>query len=160
MQLNNFKIVYVAPMKALAAEVTAAFSHRLGPLGALECLLLFLLDFWSPTCHQTPCSSDSHACGKVQTHGCSFSRQQRCISIAETVQCCAGLVVKELTGDMQLTKMEMEETQMLVTTPEKWDVVTRKVCNGSAAISCSPPLKMRCHSIGLLLRYHPSYYYC
>lgn len=29
-----FKIVYVAPMKALAAEVTAAFSHRLAPLGA------------------------------------------------------------------------------------------------------------------------------
>ena len=28
---------------------------------------------------------------------------------------------------MQLTKREMEETQMLVTTPEKWDVVTRKV---------------------------------
>ena len=39
----------------------------------------------------------------------------------------AGLTVRELTGDMQLTKREMEETQMLVTTPEKWDVVTRKV---------------------------------
>ena len=35
--------------------------------------------------------------------------------------------MRELTGDMQLTKREMEETQMLVTTPEKWDVVTRKV---------------------------------
>ncbi|KAL4565266.1 hypothetical protein LXL04_029354 [Taraxacum kok-saghyz] len=29
---NEFKIVYVAPMKALAAEVTKAFSHRLAPL--------------------------------------------------------------------------------------------------------------------------------
>ena len=28
-----FKVVYVAPMKALAAEVTAAFAHRLAPLG-------------------------------------------------------------------------------------------------------------------------------
>lgn len=37
-----------------------------------------------------------------------------------------GLTVKELTGDMQLTKAEILETQMLVTTPEKWDVVTRK----------------------------------
>jgi len=37
-----------------------------------------------------------------------------------------GLSVKELTGDMQLTKKEILETQMLVTTPEKWDVVTRK----------------------------------
>ena len=27
---------------------------------------------------------------------------------------------------MSLTKREIEETQMLVTTPEKWDVLTRK----------------------------------
>ena len=27
---------------------------------------------------------------------------------------------------MQLTKSEIKETQMIVTTPEKWDVVTRK----------------------------------
>ncbi|XP_072988680.1 DExH-box ATP-dependent RNA helicase DExH14 isoform X2 [Typha latifolia] len=66
---EEFKIVYVAPMKALAAEVTSAFSRRLSPL---------------------------------------------------------NLVVKELTGDMQLSKNELEETQMIVTTPEKWDVITRK----------------------------------
>lgn len=66
---NEFKIVYVAPMKALAAEVTSTFSHRLSPL---------------------------------------------------------NLSVKELTGDMQLSKSELEETQMIVTTPEKWDVITRK----------------------------------
>jgi hypothetical protein len=29
-------------------------------------------------------------------------------------------------GDMQLTKAEVAETQIIVTTPEKWDVVTRK----------------------------------
>lgn len=34
--------------------------------------------------------------------------------------------MRELTGDVQLTKREMEETQMIVTTPEKWDVITRK----------------------------------
>ncbi|KAK9116484.1 hypothetical protein Sjap_015431 [Stephania japonica] len=66
---DKFKIVYVAPMKALAAEVTSTFSHRLSPL---------------------------------------------------------NLIVKELTGDMQLSKKELEETQMIVTTPEKWDVITRK----------------------------------
>lgn len=27
---------------------------------------------------------------------------------------------------MQLTKQEISETQIIVTTPEKWDVVTRK----------------------------------
>lgn len=66
---NEFKIVYVAPMKALAAEMTNYFSKRLEPL---------------------------------------------------------GIAVKELTGDMQLSKNEILRTQMLVTTPEKWDVVTRK----------------------------------
>eukprot|EP00798_Chlamydomonas_sp_ICE-L_P004885 gene4887-34650_t len=37
-----------------------------------------------------------------------------------------GLLVRELTGDMQLSKKELAETQMIVTTPEKWDVITRK----------------------------------
>lgn len=68
-QKDKFKIVYVAPMKALAAEMTSNFSKKLGPL---------------------------------------------------------GVQVRELTGDMQLTKTEILQTQMLVTTPEKWDVVTRK----------------------------------
>uniref|UniRef100_A0A5F9D635 Activating signal cointegrator 1 complex subunit 3 n=1 Tax=Oryctolagus cuniculus TaxID=9986 RepID=A0A5F9D635_RABIT len=74
---NEFKIVYVAPMKALAAEMTNYFSKRLEPL---------------------------------------------------------GIVVKELTGDMQLSKNEILRTQMLVTTPEKWDVVTRKSV-GDVALS-------------------------
>ncbi|KAJ3135746.1 hypothetical protein HK100_002436 [Physocladia obscura] len=72
---NDFKIVYVAPMKALAAEIVAKFSKRLGA---------------------------SERDGGL------------------------GLTVKELTGDMQLTKAEIAATQMIVTTPEKWDVVTRK----------------------------------
>ena len=37
-----------------------------------------------------------------------------------------GISVRECTGDMQLTKQEIMQTQMLVTTPEKWDVLTRK----------------------------------
>ena len=39
--------------------------------------------------------------------------------------------MKELTGDMQLTKREIEQTQVLVTTPEKWDVITRKSGEGT-----------------------------
>lgn len=35
--------------------------------------------------------------------------------------------MRELTGDMQLTKRELAQTHMIVTTPEKWDVITRKV---------------------------------
>lgn len=31
-----------------------------------------------------------------------------------------------VVGDMQLTRQEAEETQVIVTTPEKWDVITRK----------------------------------
>ena len=37
-----------------------------------------------------------------------------------------GVKVRELTGDMNLTKSEIEETQIIVTTPEKWDIITRK----------------------------------
>ena len=66
---DDFKIVYVAPMKALAAEVTEKLGKRL---------------VW------------------------------------------LGIQVRELTGDMQLTKREIAATQIIVTTPEKWDVVTRK----------------------------------
>ncbi|KAJ5241679.1 uncharacterized protein N7469_000006 [Penicillium citrinum] len=68
-QVDDFKIVYVAPMKALAAEVTEKLGKRLAWL---------------------------------------------------------GIQVRELTGDMQLTKREIVDTQIIVTTPEKWDVVTRK----------------------------------
>ncbi|KAI0650624.1 Sec63-domain-containing protein [Trametes meyenii] len=68
-QRDNFKIIYVAPMKALAAEIVRKLGKRL-----------------------------------------------KWLSIS----------VRELTGDMQLTKKEIAETQIIVTTPEKWDVVTRK----------------------------------
>ncbi|ONI18782.1 hypothetical protein PRUPE_3G238700 [Prunus persica] len=37
-----------------------------------------------------------------------------------------NITVRELTGDMQLYKNELEETQMIVATPEKWDVITHK----------------------------------
>ena len=33
---------------------------------------------------------------------------------------------------MQLTKQQIQETQIIVTTPEKWDVMTRK--NGDGAL--------------------------
>jgi antiviral helicase SLH1 len=67
--LEDFKIVYVAPMKALAAEITQKLGSRLAWL---------------------------------------------------------GIQARELTGDMHLTKKEIMQTQLIVTTPEKWDVVTRK----------------------------------
>ncbi|KAG0132069.1 putative RNA helicase [Tuber indicum] len=66
---DQFKIVYVAPMKALAAEIVEKLGKRLRWL---------------------------------------------------------GIEVRELTGDMHLTKAEIVRTQIIVTTPEKWDVVTRK----------------------------------
>jgi len=40
---------------------------------------------------------------------------------------------------MQLTKAEIAETQIIVTTPEKWDVVTRKPTGeGELATVCIP----------------------
>ena len=41
--------------------------------------------------------------------------------------------MRELTGDTQLSKKELDETTMMVTTPEKWDVITRKGGEVSAA---------------------------
>ena len=73
------KIVYIAPMKALAQEVVEKFSSKLKPL---------------------------------------------------------GIIVKELTGDMQLSRAEAEAAHILVTTPEKWDVVTRKGGDGSLGSTC------------------------
>lgn len=66
---SNYKIVYVAPMKALVAEVVGNLSNRL-----------------------------QHY----------------------------GVNVKELSGDQTLTRQQIEETQIIVTTPEKWDIITRK----------------------------------
>ena len=37
-----------------------------------------------------------------------------------------GIKVKELTGDVHLTKQQIEEANVIVTTPEKWDIITRK----------------------------------
>ncbi|RKP06268.1 P-loop containing nucleoside triphosphate hydrolase protein [Thamnocephalis sphaerospora] len=69
LDLNAFKIVYVAPMKALVQEMVGNFGSRLAPF---------------------------------------------------------GIRVAELTGDRQLTKQQIAETQVIVTTPEKWDIITRK----------------------------------
>ncbi|EGW31106.1 DNA-directed DNA polymerase [Spathaspora passalidarum NRRL Y-27907] len=73
---DEFKIVYVAPLKALAAEIVEKYSKKLQWL---------------------------------------------------------GISVRELTGDMQLTHAEIMSTQIIVTTPEKWDVVTRK-SNGDSEL--------------------------
>lgn len=74
--LDEFKIVYVAPLKALAAEIVEKYQQKLKWL---------------------------------------------------------GIKVRELTGDMQLTKAEIMTTQVIVTTPEKWDVITRKL-NGDSEL--------------------------
>ncbi|KAJ4825150.1 DExH-box ATP-dependent RNA helicase DExH12 [Turnera subulata] len=37
-----------------------------------------------------------------------------------------GVVVRELSGDHTLTRHQIEEAQVIVTTPEKWDIFTRK----------------------------------
>jgi len=48
------------------------------------------------------------------------------------------------TGDMQLTKREIAETQIIVTTPEKWDVVTRKPTGEGelASVCCSAAVRL------------------
>ncbi|SCV02462.1 LAME_0H01068g1_1 [Lachancea meyersii CBS 8951] len=77
-EYDSFKIVYVAPLKALAAEIVEKFRKKLSVF---------------------------------------------------------DVKVRELTGDMQLTKAEIMETQVIVTTPEKWDVVTRKANGDNDLVS-------------------------
>lgn len=72
--LDGFKIVYIAPLKALVQEQVGNFGARLKPY---------------------------------------------------------GITVSELTGDRQLTKQQIADTQIIVTTPEKWDVITRKATDMS-----------------------------
>lgn len=42
--------------------------------------------------------------------------------LTHTSCCC----VLHCVGDVNLSKQEIEETQIIVTTPEKWDIITRK----------------------------------
>uniref|UniRef100_A0A8C8K5Z9 U5 small nuclear ribonucleoprotein 200 kDa helicase n=1 Tax=Oncorhynchus tshawytscha TaxID=74940 RepID=A0A8C8K5Z9_ONCTS len=67
--LDDFKIIYVAPMRSLVQEMVGNFSKRLASY---------------------------------------------------------GITVSELTGDHQLCKEEINATQVIVCTPEKWDIITRK----------------------------------
>ncbi|TRZ02195.1 hypothetical protein DNTS_030428 [Danionella cerebrum] len=65
----DFKIIYIAPMRSLVQEMVGSFGKRLASY---------------------------------------------------------GITVSELTGDHQLCKEEINATQVIVCTPEKWDIITRK----------------------------------
>ncbi|XP_044737520.1 putative U5 small nuclear ribonucleoprotein 200 kDa helicase [Chrysoperla carnea] len=66
---DEFKIIYVAPMRSLVQEMVGNFGKRLANY---------------------------------------------------------NLTVSELTGDHQLTREQIAATQIIVCTPEKWDIITRK----------------------------------
>jgi len=66
---KNFKVIYIAPMKALIKEIVGYFSQRL----------------------------ESY-----------------------------GVTVQELSGDVNLSNYEISNTNIIVTTPEKYDIITRK----------------------------------
>ncbi|XP_015785684.1 U5 small nuclear ribonucleoprotein 200 kDa helicase [Tetranychus urticae] len=67
--VDDFKCIYVAPMRSLVQEMVKNFSRRLSSY---------------------------------------------------------GIKVAELTGDHQLSREQINETQIIVCTPEKWDIITRK----------------------------------
>ncbi|GAV52508.1 hypothetical protein ZYGR_0AG04990 [Zygosaccharomyces rouxii] len=71
---KNFKIVYIAPLKALVQEQVSEFQRRLSYM---------------------------------------------------------GIKVAELTGDSNLNRQQLLEAQILISTPEKWDVITRKADESS-----------------------------
>ena len=88
---DDFKIIYIAPMKALAAEIVRKFSKRFGG------------------------DESDGGIGIQVKEWTGFS-----IVSGKYAYYCSCL------GDIQLTKSEIASTQIIVTTPEKWDVVTRK----------------------------------
>ncbi|XP_014247747.1 putative U5 small nuclear ribonucleoprotein 200 kDa helicase [Cimex lectularius] len=67
--VDEFKIIYVAPMRSLVQEMVGSFGKRLS---------------------------------------------------------CYNLTVSELTGDHQLSREQIQATQVIVCTPEKWDIIMRK----------------------------------
>ncbi|XP_071957394.1 U5 small nuclear ribonucleoprotein 200 kDa helicase-like [Antedon mediterranea] len=67
--VDAFKIIYIAPMRSLVQEMVGNFNKRLSTY---------------------------------------------------------GITVSELTGDHQLSKDQIHGTQIIVCTPEKWDIITRK----------------------------------
>ncbi|KAF9411851.1 hypothetical protein HW555_009456 [Spodoptera exigua] len=67
--VHDFKMIYVAPMRSLVQEMVGTFTKRLSAY---------------------------------------------------------NLRVSELTGDHQLTREQIDATQLIVCTPEKWDIITRK----------------------------------
>ncbi|SCU87351.1 LAFA_0E06216g1_1 [Lachancea sp. 'fantastica'] len=71
--LKNYKVVYIAPLKALVQEQVREFRRRLAGF---------------------------------------------------------GIKVGELTGDSSLTKQQILDSTVLIATPEKWDIITRKKRDG------------------------------
>ncbi|SGZ40062.1 uncharacterized protein HGUI_02262 [Hanseniaspora guilliermondii] len=69
---NSFKIVYIAPLRALVQEQVLEFQRRLKVL---------------------------------------------------------GIRVVELTGDSETSRRELENAHMIISTPEKWDIISRKFHN-------------------------------
>lgn len=68
-RIDEFKCIYIAPMKSLVQEMVGNFTKRLKPF---------------------------------------------------------GITVGEMTGDAQMNKEQFMATQVIVCTPEKYDIVTRK----------------------------------
>ena len=58
---------------------------------------------------------------------CTSVRQYQCHTHTHTQRLSPYKIsVNELTGDHQLNKEQIATTQIIVCTPEKWDIITRK----------------------------------
>jgi hypothetical protein len=104
-QRADFKVVYVAPMKALAAEVTANFGKRLQPLGELPGL------DGSGWAGAAPAPAPALVMPAVSRFQMDAGGASPSVALVWACLQAAGLSVRELTGDMQLSKKELAETQ-------------------------------------------------
>lgn len=94
--IDEFKIIYIAPMRSLVQEMVGNFG-KVCELHVFKSVLKFFEHFLLITV---------------------LTFLQRLSSY--------NIVVSELTGDHQLSKEQIQATQIIVCTPEKWDIITRK----------------------------------
>ena len=90
---DEFKCIYVAPMRSLVQEMVGNFKKRLEEAYGIT------VNFWQ-----------NHNLIRFLSYKAQILYSQ----------------VAEMTGDVQMSREQFMLTQIIVCTPEKYDIITRK----------------------------------
>ncbi|KAF9810208.1 hypothetical protein SFRURICE_019495 [Spodoptera frugiperda] len=111
--VHDFKMIYVAPMRSLVQEMVMAL--RVSIYFDIK-LNKHVNDDGSVNVHDFKMIYVAPMRSLVQEMVGNFSKRLSAYNLR----------VSELTGDHQLTREQIDATQLIVCTPEKWDIITRK----------------------------------